>query len=296
MRTTAFDPPFPNDLGSWIACFRHRVIDEGGHPKSPEQVAAEIEVSGPTVRRWEKGRLRPSAVHVAELGRVCRLTSIQIAFLARAMRSGGPMPVPDFSMFAAKATPILSVEFPVYMMDSMLYIRGWNSYLPQFLGRDVLPREDYHYIDFIIDAERSPGVQPSLRDRLRRAILEFWYLTADSCGTPEYKALLARLCQHEIFREEWARLPFISEEDCPEIGLPRRAYRKDIGESLICPFVAILPPLYQVRQFMPLDETAAARLEEIRRPGPPEVFLDPYAHWARNGTGEAYVKVDRYST
>ncbi len=292
MRTTAFAPPFPTDLGTWLASFRHRVINERGNPDSPEQLGAKIGVSGATIRRWESGRLRPNPDDAANLARACNLTSIQVAFLSRALRSGGPMPIPDLDSFRAKATPILAVEFPVYIMDSMLFIRGWNSYLPHFLSRGrEQPRNDYHLIEFLIDADEHPGVQPYLRERLRRAIIEMWYMTSDVCGSPEYRALISRLSASPIFREEWTQLAFMEEEDCHDIGLPRRAWRKDIGEMMICPFVAVLPPVYQVRQFIPMDEVATAKLNELRAEGPPEVYLDSIAHWAQTAGSEAFVRV-----
>jgi transcriptional regulator with XRE-family HTH domain len=292
MRTIAFAPPYPIDLGTWLAAFRHRVTNERGHPSSPEQLGRQIGVSGATIRRWESGRLKPNPVDAANLARACNLTSLQVAFLSRALRTGGPTPVPDFETFKAKATPILETPFPAYIMDSMMYIRGWNSYLPYFLRRrQYQPRDDYHFIDFIIDADQHPGVQPALRERVRRSVVELWYLTSDACGTREYKELINRLSRYDVFRDEWARMAFLKEEDCHQIGLPRSAWRQDIGESLICPFAAVLPPIYQVRQIIPIDDTAREKLEELRREGPPEVILDSKSHWAQTVEDEAFFRV-----
>ena len=292
MRTIAFAPPFPTDLGTWLAAFRHRVTSHRGHPSSPEQLGREIGVSGATIRRWESGRLRPSPEDAGNLARACNLTSLQVAFLSRALRSGGPTPVPDYETFRTKATPILETPFPAYIMDSMMYIRGWNSYLPYFLRRrQYQPRDDYHFIDFIVDAEQHPGVQPALQERVRRAVVELWYLTSDACGTKEYKELITKLSRYDVFREEWARMAFLQEKDCHQIGLPRGAWRKDIGESLICPFAVVLPPVYQVRQIIPVDGTAWEKLEELRREGPPEVIFDAKGHWAQAVDDEAYFRV-----
>ena len=292
MRTTAFAPPYPTDLGSWLAAFRHRVINDRGHPYSPEHLGAQIGVSGATVRRWETGRLRPDALTAAALARTCNLTSLQIAFLSRALSRNGPTPVPDLDTFKEKATPILAAEFPVYIMDSMMYIRGWNSYLPHFLSRRrSRPADDYHVIDFIIEADQHEGVQPAQRERVRRAVMELWFLTSDACGSFEYKALINRLSKYQVFKEEWERLPFIEEKECIQIGLPRRAWRADIGETLICPFAAVLPPVYQVRQFMPMDEVAQARLNELRAAGPPLVLFDTRCHWAQTEEDEPFIRV-----
>jgi transcriptional regulator with XRE-family HTH domain len=292
MRTTAFAPPFPVDLGTWLAAFRHRVTNERGHPTSPENLGRQIGVSGATVRRWESGRLRPGPGDAANLARACNLTSLQVAFLSRALRTDGPTPVPDMETFREKATPILMTEFPTYIMDGLMFIRGWNSYLPRFLRRrDGIPPHDYHYIDFVIRADQNTGVQPAQRDRVKRAVLDLWYTTADACGTSEYKAIITRLSEHEVFREAWASLPFLAEEDCVQIGLPRRVSRGDIGESLIAPFIAILPPQYQVRQIIPMDDLARSTLNAIRDEGPPEPVFDLKAHWAQTEEDEAFVRV-----
>jgi hypothetical protein len=52
-----------------------------------------------------------------------------------------------------------------------------------------------------------------------------------------------------------------------------------------------MPPVYQVRQFIPLDETSQARLEEMRAEGPPDVIFDTRCHWAQTEEDEAYFRV-----
>lgn len=291
MRTTAFAPPYPTDLGTWLSAFRHRVTNERGHPSSPEQLGKQIGVSGATVRRWEAGRLRPSPEDAANLARACNLTTMQVAFLSRALRTGGPMPVPDLDTFRRKATPILSGEFPTYIMDSMMFIRAWNSYLPQFLERAREEPEDYHFIDFIIEADQHEGIQPTLRQRVEFAAIELWYLTADACGTSEYVALIGRLSKYDPFRESWERIAFLDEDECPEIGLPRRASRPDVGTCLIAPFAAIMPPVYQVRQFYPMDTMAQQKLNILHSAGPPKTVFDAKSHWAQTDEDEAFVRV-----
>ena len=134
-------------------------------------------------------------------------------------------------------------------------------------------------------------IEPSQRERVRRAVLELWYITADACGTDEYKAMIEHLSEHEAFHEAWKQLPFLTESDSRQIGLPRRASRPDIGESLIAPFVAIMPPVYQVRQLIPMDKLARDVLEEIQGDGAPEPVFDLKSHWAQTEENEAFVRV-----
>jgi transcriptional regulator with XRE-family HTH domain len=291
MRTTSFAPPFPVDLGTWLAAFRHRVTNSRGHPSSPEQLGRQIGVSGATIRRWESGRLKPSPEDTANLAQACNLTSLQVTFLSRALRTGGPTPVPDLDTFQRKAAPILESDFPTYIMDSMMYIRGWNSYLPAFLRRWRTEPRDYHLIDFIIEADLNEGIQPTQRERVERAVLDLWFLTADACGTEEYLSLIQRLSKYDVFREAWERLPFLTEDDCPQIGLPRRARRADVGECLIAPFAAVLPPVYQVRQLFPMDPLAQSTLDVLHEAGPAIPVFDTRAHWAQNEENEAYLRV-----
>lgn len=281
MRTTAFAPPFPTDIGTWLAAFRHRITNARREPISPERLGKEIGVSGATIRRWEMNVFAPNLAQAERFAAACNLTELQTAFLCRTLRGGVTRPSFSAAAFHMKIRELLACEFPTYVMDSMLFIRGWNSYLPRFLGRSrERPAGDYHLIEFIIDADRRAGILPIQQERVRRAVMEFWFFSADACGSPEYRALVQRLSEYEVFRNEWARLAFLDESDCIEIGIPRRASRPDVGEALISPYAAVLPPIYYVRQFIPLDARAQSRLEELRREGPPSLLFDERIHWA----------------
>lgn len=287
MRTTSFKPPYPESLGEWLAAFRHRATDERGNPMSPERLGKQIGVSGATIRRWESGRLRPSLENAAGLATACNLTPAHIAFLNRALRGRPPTVSIEIEDFANRADNLLRCEFPTYILDSLLYMRAWNSYLPDFLSRTVDASEtDYHLIDFVIEAEQHANVWPSLRERVWRVIIEFWFMTAEFCDTEEYRRLVQRLSMYEVFQEQWQRIAFLTDGECHQIGMPRRAWRDDIGESLICPFVVLLPPTYQVRQFIPVDSIARQRLATLHENGPARLHFAAHAHWAPAGTNE----------
>src|SRR3972149_6511095 len=60
-------PAFPDTPGAWLANYRYRQRGESGQPPSAEQVGALLGVSGPTLRRWETGRARPSGADLRRL-------------------------------------------------------------------------------------------------------------------------------------------------------------------------------------------------------------------------------------
>ena len=200
--------------------------------------------------------------------------------------------MPDFETFQEKATPILGVPFPVYIMDSMMFIRGWNSYLPHFLSRRrESPGDDYHLIDFIIEADEHPGVQPQQRDRVRRAVMELWFLTSDACGSDEYKALLKQPLQIRGIQGGVvaARVPRGEgvHPDRPAAHCLARRHRR--GPDL--PFrrraAAGLPGA-------PVHPHGRGRPGEARRAaarGPPKVIFDTRCHWAQTEEDEPFYRV-----
>lgn len=269
-------PPYPVDLGSWIACFRHRLRNEDGHPLSPEQLGQELGVSGATVRRWEAGSAQPRAQDIVHLAQACRLTPVQRAFLDRALAATAIVLPPDRAVFRRQARAMLTSPFPAYLLDDLYHIRAWNSYV------EVLPaRVDQLDEGQFLEIALAEGVVPEQRQKA--LIRDFWLLTADKCGLPEYRRILRSLQNVPGFREAWTALALDTEPpDAPPVGAPTTVERPGGGAFRVHATQVFLPPVYHLREYVPVDETANRRLEDLRRQGPPTVHFQKHVHWAGN--------------
>ncbi len=281
MRTTSLEPPFPLDLGSWLANFRHRRRDSRGHPFSPEQLGREIGVSGATIRRWESGRLRPNASDAANLASAYRLTPNQTSFLQRALRQPAGVP-PSVDLFRERAERVLRSDFPAYMVDTLYYIRAWNSYLSPILANADAYLGGKHIIEYILDTQMPPDQRPAWEARVRRMTREFWYFTADFTALEPYRRLVLHLATWPIFKDEWCRLPFVEEDEEQIIGAPPRTGRPSVGSFRLVTSLTLIPPIYQLREFMPLDDRARATVDKLHESGPPVVYFDKHSHWSES--------------
>ncbi len=160
-------------------------------------------------------------------------------------------------------------------MDSLMFIRGWNSLLPEFLGRE--PQVGGHLIEFI-EAVRGRIDDRILTSNLRSAVRDFWFWTAEFVDTPAHTSLVRRLAESEIFRREWVRLAFLDEEDEKPVGAPNLAWRPDLGRVLIYQYSVVFPPNYFLRQFVPADAQARTTMAKLSRDNV-SVFLTPLSHW-----------------
>jgi transcriptional regulator with XRE-family HTH domain len=279
VRTTALEPPFPVDLGSWLANFRHRRRDVRGHPLSPESIGQEIGVSGATIRRWEAGLLQPHPSDVANLAVAYQLTPNQTAFLMRALRPQDAV-APSVEVFRKRAASLLKSDFPGYIMDSLLFIRAWNSHLEVTLSDPASMYAGKHVIEQVLSLNPSPERRPALAERLRWLTREFWYFTADFCGQDAYRRLILRLAEWDQFKEEWCQLPFIEADEEQVIGISQEQERPEIGRYRLMGSLALIPPIYILHEFMPLDEKARAIVDRLAAGGPPAIRFGTVSHWA----------------
>ena len=274
-------PPFPIDLGSWLACFRYRLRGEDGQPASPEQVAQELGVSGATVRRWEGGSAQPRPQDIVNLARVYGLSPLQLAFLNRALMASDVVVPPDPALFRRTAESVLKTDVPAYLLDDLYNTRAWNPLV------DLLPITgavvgEGHFVELVFGIPAREGEQEARRYRRRRLVRDFWMLTADHCGHPQYRRLLTRLGRDAVFRAEWTSLALDDDAQTHEpIGAPYVLQHATSGSFKAIASQVVLPPAYHLRLYVPADEKAEALLREARKSRPLEIQVDPRVHWAQ---------------
>jgi transcriptional regulator with XRE-family HTH domain len=271
-------PRFADTPGRWLACYRYRCHSEDDSPLSPEQLGSLMGVSGATVRRWEAGNSKPSEMDLRRFGEICDLTALELEFILVAFAAKNLEQPPSEEAFVQAMPDIISADFPAYAMDSLFYLRAWNSYMRVFVpfSGGQTPR---HLLAAHMLAG-SPTEDPAAHDaRIDYWIREFWLSTAGLCGSEPYRRVLAELREVPQFEERWRRLGLQRSDPKPNGG-PYYFATGRLGVFRIFPVRVNCPPVYHVREHVPLDDAARAHIESERRSGSPVVHLVPERHWA----------------
>lgn len=271
-------PPFPDTPGAWLANYRYRLRGESGQPPSPEQLASRLSVSGSTVRRWEAGTARPSPPDLLRFAEVCCLAPLETEFLLRAFSGQPHEAAPAESAFRAAAGELLNTEFPAYILDSFFFVRAWNNYVAALFAAPSDPQ--VHVIAAMLRIMAEGSATPDREKRLRRRLRDFWLSTATLCGTQAYRRVLSDLCAEPGFELYWRLL---AQEPSDLLGevvrAPYTIRTERFGAFRVFPARLVLPPVYELREYVPLDEQARQRLEAFHSTRSPAVTFSPYVHW-----------------
>jgi hypothetical protein len=238
-------------------------------------------VSGPTIRRWETGRSIPSHFDLQRFAEVCHLTAIETAFVLTAFSAMEIERPPESQAFRDAATSILSVEFPAYLMDSFFFLRASNSYMAAIDGPATMPGQEPHVLRGPLLAATRPNETEDQEHRLWRWLRDFWFSTAELCGSIPYRRVLRELCTITGFENNWRRLALERHPtlDAP-LNVPYRYKNARVGTYCVFPSRVMLPPTYHLRVYVPIDDVAVERVEQQRRLGPPRVDLGAERHWS----------------
>jgi transcriptional regulator with XRE-family HTH domain len=272
-------PPFPNTPGSWLACYRYRRWIEGEDSSSPEHIADSLGVSGPTVRRWETGQSVPSHFDLQRFADVCKLNTMETTFLLRAFRAKETEQAPTPEAFQETARSVLSTEFPAFLMDSFFFVRATNSYMDGLEG-DPTPGPDGNILRGPLSALSRPNDSEDQEQRLWRWLRDFWFSSADLCGSIPYQRILKELCSLPNFEQRWRRLG-LERHSWQDLALhtPYRYRNARVGSFAVFASDVIIPPEYHLRVYVPVDKTATERVEAVRATGEPQIRFHAEAHW-----------------
>jgi transcriptional regulator with XRE-family HTH domain len=273
-------PPFPNTPGTWLASFRYRRWIEGEDMSSPEQIGESLGVSGPTVRRWETGQSQPSHFDLQRFADLCRLSAIEKLFLLRAFSAKETEPPPSQDSFQETATRVLNCAFPAYLMDSFFFVRANNSYMDALDGQPLPAMNDSNILRGPLMALARPNETEDQEQRLWRWLRDFWFSTADLCGSVPYQRLLRELCAMPNFEHRWRQLA-LTRHSGQDLALhtPYTYKNSRVGAFAVFASEVIIPPEYHLRVYVPLDEQATDRVARVRKTGEPEIRFDREAHW-----------------
>jgi hypothetical protein len=233
------------------------------------------------VRRWESGAAKPTEADVTHFAVVCNLRPIETRFLIEGLASLEIEEPPDEALFTEWARDVLSHEIPAYIFDSLFYVRASNNFREIILsGPHFQRRLQENILTYFLKMPGFKERNPGLEMRFKRWLRDFWSSTACLCGSPAYRRLLSELGEFGGFEDRWRGLVLRSDEYSWEpIGTPRRWYFPEAGEYLSITTSVTLPPTYHLRQYIPMDDLARARVESVRNAGPTKVLIHPQVHW-----------------
>jgi hypothetical protein len=245
-------------------------------------------LSGATVRRWESNRLVPDEGDIARIAEAAALSPQQTAFLSLACTRTRVMPPPDEREFKAYMGNCLqTTPYPAMILDSLFYVRAWNSYMDAVAtGSSRAFADGSHSIARMLGAGPDVLVRPEDRQNLLRLGLRiFWMNTALYCHRPEYARLIDHLAEQPRFREMWLDLALRS--DLPDepitfvhsIAGARASFR-------VYSRTILFPPHYFLHEYVPDDDAAVQRVTIMREAGPPRAFFHRRLHWVADCAGE----------
>jgi transcriptional regulator with XRE-family HTH domain len=250
---------------------------------SPEELGRLLGTSGPTVRRWEAGIAKPTEVDINHFAAICNLKPIEARFMLEAFSGIEVEEPPDEATFRHWALSALSVELPSYIFDSLFYVRASNHY------RSILsePPHERRPIGNMLAALLKTAVisrnDLDLEKRLHRWLRDFWSSTASLCGSTAYRATLEDLRNIEGFEERWRDIALNSEAYLSEpVGTPYRYCLPPVGDYLVITTAVTLPPVYYLRQYIPMNEVAQRRVESLRSLDRVDILFSSQVHWSAN--------------
>lgn len=275
-------PPFPDRPGAWLANFRYRAQVAGGQRLSPELLGYHLGVSGATVRRWEAGVSEPSEDDLRRLAEVCRLNPVQREFLLRAYARNHARPEAAPENFYERATQLLSIPRPAFIVDELHYVRAWNNYVGVIRERNpVCMKEGTHLLHIVLMPR--PDYRPEVdRERSLGYVRLFWLWTAELCSLPAYASTLRELAANRVFRDCWLSL---AEPDARATPAPADV---PFDEAMICSrryriytTETYFPPNYRVFVYEPADAAARKLVCALEKVEEPRVSFARAVHWSQ---------------
>ncbi len=271
-------PPFPISPGEWLHRFRYRLTKAEQERWTREDLGAELGVSGRTVARWETGQSEPTQSDLENLAACLHLSVLQAEFLFRAFGPKRIERAPEAHVMFSRVRDLVATGFPVLILDSLYYVRALSTY-NQILATSDTTSAGQPGVDHMLWQILASDRTPESREHSMWWIKTIWLETASLCGTPAYERMISRLRVAPGFEEAWLRLADLNEgdsvmEDGPaDIVLPSGVFR----EFRIQLF---LPPVYHVRQFVPMDDRAKQSLSSLRNVGAPGATFSRLLHWS----------------
>jgi transcriptional regulator with XRE-family HTH domain len=272
------DLRFPYAPGDWLRVFRSRC----DRCAAPDVLGSRLGVSGKTVVRWESGQSTPHEADLESLAQVLELSLTQRAFLFRAFTTVRETHAPDAGLFQEQARKLLSGPFPALLMDGLYYVRARNTFATaMFYPRGGPEGPQAHFLRRILSRPAMNGIDDGRRRQMERShwLQLVWLATAAFCGLPAYARMLDELSELPGFRESWVRAA-VESGDSQLGGAPLNIDRDGQSYRVYVSQVDF-PPIYHLREYVPTNDAARARVEELRSEVPHQVDVNPVVHWSQ---------------
>ena len=272
-------PPFPTTPGSWLAAYRYRGSADGGRA-SAEQLSHLLGVSGATIRRWESGTVRPTRDDLYRFAEVCALAPLEREFILRSFSTVQAEDPPEPETYDLLLDRALRSALPAFVLDSLLYIRAWNSHLMTISGRAAGDVAAPHAIMSLFDPRRGKRLDASKIDQFTPWIRNFWMMTSELCATPQYPRLLESLRTVGDFEKRWWEIALTQKLTDVPVNLPTIYRTPHHGIYRVFMTTVTLPPTYYLREYAPVDATAHRYVEEWLSKGMPSISHTQKRHWS----------------
>ena len=238
-------------------------------------------VSGATIRRWESGHVQPTRRDLISFAEICDLAPMETEFLIRtfAARRREPAPTPE-SIEALKRAAVDS-GLPCFISDSLFYLRISSSYFGEMIGLHAPENMGINLMEILLRGG-SVAHNPGENERIEYWMRGFWMMTARMAGSEPYRMLLNRLRSLGDFEERWWKIALTRRESLSPVNIPYVFNHPDHGAFRVVTSMLIAPPIYQIRQYWPIDSKAEAFVKSLHEEGPPSIVVAPMEHWSRS--------------
>jgi transcriptional regulator with XRE-family HTH domain len=261
--------------GAWFRAYRLRCRPDG-YALSPERLGQEMNVHGMTIRRWEAGEGQPSERDLKCFAHACELHPLELEFLQSSFKAQETEDPPDREAFEVAANAVLWSEFPASLIDTFFVVRARNSYMQDFFPKPRW-RLKNPFQDMLTELLADPD--PAAEARVKRWFRRFWLATSHLCGSPAYWRFLETCWSIGGFPERWLALAADIEADFAPVGTPHYYERPDVGRFRVLISRIVVPPVYYLVEYFPVDDKGAAWLAGQRSMGPASVGLHSRWHW-----------------
>lgn len=236
-------------------------------------------VSGATIRRWESGDVQPTRRDIVSFAEICDLAPMETEFLIRTFGARRREPAPTHESIEALKRAAADSGLPCFITDSLFYLRISSSYFGRMLGIHNPENMGINTMEILLRGG-SAAHDPQENERLDYWMRSFWMMTARMAGSEPYRTLLTRLRVFDGFEERWWQIALTRREPLTPVNIPYVFNHPDHGAFRVVTSMLIAPPIYQIRQYWPIDSKAEAFVKSLHEEGPPSIVVAPMEHWS----------------
>ncbi len=232
--------------------------------------------------------MQPTRRDIVSFAEICALNPMETEFLIRTFGARRREPAPTFESIEALKKAAAECDLPCFISDSLFYLRISSSYFGEMLGIHAPENMGINLMEILL---RGGAVvdEPEEIERIDYWLRSFWMMTARMAGSEPYRTLLKRLRALDGFEERWWQIALTRRVSPPPVNLPYLFRHPSHGTFRVVTSMLIAPPIYQIREYWPVDSNAEKFVKSLHASGPPSIVMAPIAHWSR---GEEFAEAE----